>query len=559
MFTCLLPICHAVSEHSKPYAALFPPQKVELCGSNSHGYIEDIIIHNHNIVTKFFEWRLKSDGCFIIGLFVSDENQQISNLHMDLSLLSASAMVTALPHDCKQFIPSLLVSDQWVPYACSYIFTVQEPGIYNISIRGEKSFFSISSLNESIYAWDHLGFVMGRLWEIRTQRQILNVTKTRYIKFYSNSNATLPLCNFEIEKQFFANHSGNPRWRSKSWLDTGEKLSLQSIWYLDSYSWGNDICRYKPYSREEILDGMDRQNISHVLFVGDSLSRFMWGDVEDIMSNCTSQWMKDNPVIITEKDRQHSKTSWDNSLSGAGGFGAYFRITSDCIHQNGIILNRPCCLTQTCTNRKAQFVINQFLPGHTNKLEPHFNLPAHVRSVDEWKVIIRHRYFDDDKFIPSVMVFNTGLWLLNAYFGANCIPQLLRIVEAFYTLCAEKGVVFVWRSTYYSHRGFNSGLLLEANNAVVKWLLKANHSLFLFSNYYMSGLRPDRTVDGIHYNYRMLRSSWHRCTKSEEYQLDSDCIRGFDWPMSVAKAGTLMLLNYLINSDLSYYRKARIV
>jgi hypothetical protein len=307
---------------------------------------------------------------------------------------------------------------------------------------------------------------------------------------------------------------------------------------------------YHPYTAEEVLDAMDRKNISKILMVGDSLSRFMWGDIEDLFSQCTQKWLLDNPVVFFNETNSAAfrRTSWDNALSGAGGFGVYSNITGQCNHQTGIVPLHRCCQANSCRKRNGKVRIHQFLPGFMGPAQKELIMPARKRSVYEWEAIFTPYIVEEYPDLPNVVVFNAGLWLVGSY-HSDAPKEIETILTAWMNICKRYGVLFVWRSTFYHHRSTTTNRLVTlVNNAAIKMLLlKYQHPFFLDSNYIMSLSRPDRTVDGFHYNYRMLRSSWIRCTPQDFEMLDANCVRDTSWPMSVGKAATLNLLNLLLN------------
>jgi hypothetical protein len=390
---------------------------------------------------------------------------------------------------------------------------------------------------------------MGRFREVRThQLQFIDVKPRQEVS--SISHTSLPLCTFQHEV-LLTNGIGNPRWRVRPWLNAADDASLRGNWYDDNYSWGNDICRDGPMtSFEEVLDAFDKKGISRIILVGDSLSGSMWADFDDIFRNCTQGWMKRNPVRELNKtiwwDKWAIATNWDEMCSSYGAFG---NATSDCIHHAS---KRACCKLNTCTNRSLVVHIGKFLPGHWSPREPDFNMPAITRTVEQYEELFYEKYIK--RFaVPSstVVVFNTGLWLINAY-RENSVVELRHMLNGFLNVCQREKILFVWRSTFYNHIAINTvdDLIRATNEAAVQLLTLRKHPFFVGSNHEMSRMRPDRTCDGFHYTYRKkYGEKWRQCKPSDMFSLiDDGCIRDSDWPQSVSRAATLHLINLLLNT-----------
>lgn len=194
--------------------------------------------------------------------------------------------------------------------------------------------------------------------------------------------------------------------------------------------------------------------------------------------------------------------------------------------------------------------MQSFNPGLNDTNSP-IHMPALNRTIDEWTKIFRGFLEKQRPQIPNVVVFNAGLWLVGNY-RENAMEELSKMLHAWISLCKEYGIFFVWRSTLYHHRSTGLHRLIRAcNDLAINLLVNTfHHPFFIDSVFVMSQARPDRTVDGFHYNYRMLRKAWHRCSDDDFlHNLDPDCIRDMSWPMSVAKTLTLTLVNALFNSD----------
>ena len=554
---------HSLTASNTPFAVLLNPWFHDADGelscafplsqrqpnnmSDSDRYFNDQTFSTNYMVP--YETKM----CLVVVFIASHHHNEFSGdtIQVDLSLISHKSLIAPKLKSCSE----IKSNSSNIRYACSYSITFTETGIYNVSMRGD--YFLIPTKVSSTGPFDGLGDYMGRFRELRTLGLQQIVVRKNHLKiakggssFSVQVNNALPYCTFQHELQMWQQGLGNQQWkRVVPGMDIETERSLRKLWYNDTYIWSNDICQYRPFSGENILDAMDRKNISKVLFVGDSLTRFMWGDFEDQFSHCTQEWLLQNPIILRDNANGQSLTSWDNALSGAGGFGAYFNKTGQCFHQNGIIPLQECCRNNSCANRNCIFVIHQFLPGFMGPAQPELIVPPKIRTVEEWEVLFK-AYIDDEwPQLPNIVVFNAGLWLINAY-RDNSISELEKIIAAWMKLCRLHNIRFVWRSTFYHHRALSMNRLIKkTNDAAIKFLINNyNHTMFLSSNYYMSMLRPDRTVDGFHYNYRMLRSAWHRCTQDDFKNIDPDCVRDMSWPMSVAKAASLSLVNIILNS-----------
>jgi hypothetical protein len=523
----------------QPFAVLLPPtptcNKFSLDVLGPDLPITSMYIVQHNV-----------QMCLVVAFVATSVVNEFSNqlLLPDVGLVSVNSLVAPRYQQCAS-----IVNNTVFKYACSYVVKFTEPGLYNVSLRGD--YFTVPDMTHSVQALSHLGAVMGNHRELRSPHLQRIFVRGKHHKV-DEVPAPKPSCTFASEMKLWKGH-GNPQWKKTTDMTSQDEFELRSLWYNDSYIWGNDLCHYKPYSGEQILDAMDKQNISKILMVGDSLTRFMWGDFEDLFSNCTQDWLLRNPIVFLDEKLKNgqtasAKTSWDNALSSAGGFGAYFNKTGQCFHQSGIVPIPDCCRTNSCPNRRGEVIIHRFLPGYMNPGQPELIMPSTKRSVQEWETVFQMFLEDEKPRLPNVVVFNAGLWLVNAY-RTDAPNELEKIVTAWFNLCRRNNILFVWRSTYYHHRALNMNLLIRRCNLAAVTLLveKFDHPYFIDSTFQMSMLRPDCTVDGFHYNYRMLRSSWHRCTDQDFSKLDADCVRDMSWPMSVAKASTLALVNLLFN------------
>lgn len=151
-----------------------------------------------------------------------------------------------------------------------------------------------------------------------------------------------------------------------------------------------------------------------------------------------------------------------------------------------------CCETHNCLTRRGdEIVIHQFLPGFMGPAQAELIMPPIKRSINEWEGVFK-TYFDEEwPQTPQIVIFNAGLWLINAY--RNDAPyELEKIITAWMNLCKHFQALFVWRSTFYHHRSTAmTRLIAESNTRAIKLITeKFNHySYFLDSNFYMSMLR----------------------------------------------------------------------
>ena len=168
-------------------------------------------------------------------------------------------------------------------------------------------------------------------------------------------------------------------------------------------------------------------------------------------------------------------------------------------------------------------------------------------SLKQWLDLIEKDFFENAKE-NSVIVFNVGLWLFVKY--QDPIKESIKILTAFANLSERYKVIFVWRSTLYDHVKPHNLEIRKMNSDARKILAGRSNMFFLDSSFDMSSLRPDRTSDGFHYGYRKRTSVWRYCDSEEEvfHGAFLNCIREPNWPASVSRAITLMLINYLANS-----------
>lgn len=475
-----------------------------------------------------------------------------------VSLVSKVAIIPAYKTDCFA-IPS--------GFTCHFLFVANEMGAYNLSVRGDN--YIVTSVAQSKDPLAALGFVHGNYREVDlVQLYTLNVISdldhsnvTCLKEFLVHRNTMTHEghpCTFHHEKRI-SNHplEINPRWRERSWsLDALDDYQRSTIWYNDTFIWGNDICVYKSVTLEDFLQVMNLKKIYDILLIGDSLTRFMYGDFADLFSGCTAEWLRTHPQKYLGNTTEANNaswlsSSWDLRLSGWGDFSD---LVSVCKHLDvGPPPKAPdCCRSSNCSRTDVLRVrLKQFLPGHTASNEPQYNMPPVPRSAEEWKAVFFTRYLLNNTDVPDLIIFNAGLWLINNYPDSH-LTELKKILESLLSLCKENSILFVWRSTFYHHRATLNDKIMQANDLARQIIGTYDNAFYnafyIHSVHAMSAVRPDRTVDGFHYSCRKVRNAWHFCTLANDGKLDKDCVRQPDWPMSVSKGATLMLLNYLINS-----------
>jgi hypothetical protein len=334
--------------------------------------------------------------------FLSSFAQQV--IDPDVNFIGFNALLAGHRHSCQLLQQPHHQNDDnhGEPYlfGCQFAVTFTEPGVYNITVRGDDFALRIEDMNSSTYAWDGMfgKEYMGRYRELYTPylQQLEVLSSYPYPSKESKRSSfqdDLPLCTFEHESRMWHSRNqgslegGHSQWKRYSRMMIEDEEKLRSLWYNDSYLWVNDICRYKPYSGDEILEAMERRNITNILLVGDSLTKFMLGDFEQQFSGCTQQWLLDHPIVMwTDPNTNETKTSWDHAFSI--GFGHVVEQAGQCYRQIGIKSFPSCCESHddsrrqknTCTHHNGIISLQAFHPGLNDSSSAN-HMPAIYRSV----------------------------------------------------------------------------------------------------------------------------------------------------------------------------------
>lgn len=269
-------------------------------------------------------------------------------------------------------------------------------------------------------------------------------------------------------------------------------------------------------------------------------TRFTTDDVEELFSNVTHSWLTDHPYELADETKG-MWSNWDGIVSGwLGGdsrerYGCVFAPIIGQCYRNGRIHaeEHKCCeAPDSCPNNRVTVEYNSFPYG----------MPTYSTDVSAYR-----------KQLAEALKARTSTWNVLVFSLGLIVDNFAHPVEeaaAITTAILEEAKSLIWRSALPRHHpvdGLNSKLI--AVNTKVMELLKAYPRAHVFDTSYMlASLRPDRTAESFSYRYR---NSKQYCNESQfETNFLPNCVRKPDWPLSVTKAMTLALLNYMINSEL---------
>ena len=541
-------------------------------------------------------WTAGSLGCVVVAL----RGARKPPSHMELTLVSDAAIVSATWLGCEaigvEALPAARVR------ACRFRFLAPEPSTYALDLRSDVC--RIAEPAQGADAWAGHGFQFGREAEVRFAHRAATL---RVVADEDDSSSrvrrerTLPACTFAHDALLAAGE-GAPRWRDSSAAatDKGAAHWRSKYWYDDKYWWGSDLCAHRPPSGAELARCAARQGVRSIKLVGDSLTRHMFNELEDLFSGVGPLWLHKHPIAyeprgaeavddeiarLAERARRayvdrpddalnasalaalhasmrdyaraklgakYEWSNWDGVLSGW--FAGDSTITSDlfplaagyCLRHGRRLVDAggefACCARGTCAGGAAEpiFSLRQFLPGIGES-------PKRARTEHEWEAALA-RFLEPAT--PDVLVFNAGLHLLDY---PSPPDELRKILRALLRLCARAGgVALVWRATLYHHRRLASAAAIRAMNDAAARELRDRPRAFVFGSAYdMSRSRPDRTSDGFHYSYRKKRSTWRKCAQADSGGFQADCVRAPDFPRAVSAGATLALASMLCSTNLT--------
>ena len=481
------------------------------------------VINIRNPDGKAF-WNTGLMGCLLV--FVTQNSASI-----DVALISSAAILRTTHEFCMESTMFGTSGD-----VCAFSFLIAEAGVYNISIRGDACPVD----GNFAFPLASLGYAFGRDKQVRTrsQFQILScLTKECALGGVPPDFGYTPRCSFQHEYQMRNSpFLANPRWRKRPWVSK-IATDLQRVWYNDTYFWGNELCHDHTYAPDEWSLIMASQNVTSVLLIGDSLTRFMFDDFEDFFSGVTQDWLNKHPLHYTDSD-MGDWSNWDGIVSGwIGGdreqFSCKFPDIAGLCYRNGI-------LVEGCVQNGPVVRLSQWLPGYGATVKQPMNASEYYAGFLN---------YIDASSPPSVIVFNAGLWIIEY---PDPVTEIKNIVTGMASVCSKYNISLVWRSTLYHHEyGVMNSVLRNMNAAAIRVLDDLGSGFSVDSTHGMSSLRPDRTSDGFHYSYRKTRSKWHYCLNETLVPLSPNCIRHPGWPMSVTKAMSLHLINMLAHSNLN--------
>ena len=455
-----------------------------------------------NAGTNVIQWPTNQIGCIIV--------QFVKAFTIELTLISYEAIIPMKQLTSQSYNGT---------HIHAFLFTVSEKGHYNISIRGNGC--NVKSMSEQEWPQASLGFMYGRKFQIKTDRvySISVISPVNTIQAYDH----LPNCTFHHE-HLLRLGTGNPRWRRVAW-DKNDEVNIRRIWYNDTYIWGNDLCVYRTIAPEDLTSRLFISGIKHVRLMGDSITRYMFRNVMDYFQGVTQEWLINNPFVY---DAKNKTSNWDGIV--------FKNITTSpvCYHHLGD--SKDCNLIPSRVN----FYFESFYPG---KNEPR---PATSRSEQEWYKIFEELFKNKR---TDVIIFNAGLWM---YFYRHSLGEIIKITKAMLKLSKVLNVILIWRSTTHSFlRPVDWSY--QVNKVAIEILTEQPNVYILDSIYDMTRLRPDRSPDGKHFNFRHPYISdsdvmWRPC---QQDSFDNNCLRPPDgtWQPAVGRGLLLVLLNLLYNMN----------
>lgn len=489
-------------------------------------------------------WPTGQRGCLVVA--VGEKATEVrSPLDMDLQLISYEAIIPARSMGCLRDPAGTL-------RLCRFAFQLSEHGTYNLSMRANDCRVTWYEGQSFLWPMASLGFQYGRYRELRTPGLYSISTPAPVEAAFSNAiiqqahsamSLSLPACTFAHE-ELLRQGIGNPRWRRTPWLSAADHQQLTELWYNDSYSWGNDVCLYKPYSSADFIKKMNRQNMKTIMMIGDSLVRFSFDDMEDMFANVTQQWLTAHPLKFTDESKG-PWSNWDGIFAGwIGGDGresfncVFPALVGEC-YRNGRMMDE--LATSRPNNCQPTVEYEWFAPYGVEPLPvDHYRkrIAAFLARRSDW----------------SMIIFTIGL-SLDAF--KDPVGESRTIVTAMIAEAALRDITLVWRSAMHHHHPHDgkelplNPMLQGINDMAISLLVGYNGSFVFSTSYILASLRPDRSSDSFHYRHRKTRRAWHYCDEDKyETQFLPNCIRRPTFPISVTKAMTLATWNYIMNSKL---------
>ena len=491
----------------------------------------------------------------------------------------------------------------------SYDIGLSNGGVYRLALRGDVCRIRSDEYRVDSDAFALLGFTLGREWQIRMRPPDVSLRLASHASHHASHQHSgqnvKPSCTFAHEEQL-TELAGAPRWQAHPWANSHVERVRSELWYNDTFAWGNDLCALEPISMRQLSSALHAQGVERMLLLGDSTSRQMFHDYEELERGVTMRWIETHPLQRLRSNASSAAaassttSNWDGlvgewadppskdyphewrehridapaSASNATGTGgtppARPSLLATCgwcwrawvrrgsaADDGADSDSRRCCLSDACEpSQRLAISYLSFAPGMPGQ-------PKSARSVAAWR-----EYFASVLAAggdPQLVVFNVGLWLLTAHTKFHDpAGELSKMVSALAGLCDQRRCKLVWRATTFEHLNAAHSPRIRAFNAAATAAMRhhggsavdvaSGAPLAFQTTYLMSAVRPDRTSDGLHYSYHdsVTKLAWTACDAPQNRNASfPNCIRDTSWPPSVSRGMSMVLAHLLSTANLT--------
>jgi hypothetical protein len=320
---------------------------------------------------------------------------------------------------------------------------------------------------------------------------------------------------------------------------------MKHIYHDDTYQWGNDLCSYHTFSKEDISTCLSSKGIHRVVFVGDSITRNMFDDLHDLFNDINPAWLHDH------LDKLEATGAGDDIYHVLQGKVGGWNTSNQQFSRENITVNlcRPFNIqNETCRTllqgQLTDFTFQGFF--HMSKWFPNF-------GFSEFKDHFRKILIPET---PDIIVFNTGLWTIDSRYISN--SKYASIIDAIVKVADELDAILVWRGTTYVHGGTHWLPTIRLLNEMAKERVLQYRKGFVFNSAYdITRGRPDRSLDTIHYRYEYKGPKQVLCSTIKDVYTTAPCVLMPPAPQPASKTMLNTLFNYLCNTPMINKQKLR--
>ena len=253
----------------------------------------------------------KAAGCVLIGL---SNTVRVPPVSMVMTLVSSAAIVGAEWRGCTS-----LNSSTGARWACRFAYVAPDSATYNISVRassahGLQRCTKRTAFRATCGSWG--SFTHGGYTELA-----LDQLYQLIVRAAAAPSAALPRCTFAHEEAL----QSAPLQNALRWAASGDK-TIRRVWHNDTLQWQSQLCSIAGMSIKNFDNCMMRQHVQHIVFMGDSLMRHMFGDFEDQYNGVTAEWLEQHPVQYAAEHRRKSAGEEICSRAGLDGAGCHLRV-----------------------------------------------------------------------------------------------------------------------------------------------------------------------------------------------------------------------------------------